>query len=287
MIGNGRMAEASSGERGRRLYEFGRTTVMASRSDPRFSYCLFVPEHLADGGPSPDIVVAMHGTARTFMAYRDALAPFGRWNHCIVVCPLFPVGVLGDDNRSGFKYIAEADIRYDLALLQIVDEVRERYAVEEQRFAIFGYSGGAHFAHRLFLLHPTRLWAASVGAPGSVTLLDEDRDWWVGVRDVQARFGVRLDIDAMRKVPVQVVVGAADLETWEINHSEGGRYWMPGANDAGATRPERARALTRSFADRGISVQLDVVPNMAHDGMRAIPVAERFLKETLNRRRST
>lgn len=273
-------------DRGRRLYEYGKTTVMASRADARFSYCLYVPEGLADGGPPADIVVAMHGTGRTFTAYRDGFAAFGRWNHCIVVCPLFPVGVLGDGNRSGFKYIAEGELRYDELLLAIVDEVRDRYGVEERRFALFGYSGGGHFAHRFFMLRPQRLWAVSVGAPGSVTLLDDQRDWWVGVRDVEARFGLDLDLAAMRQVPVQVVVGAADLETWEITHHEGGRYWMPGANDAGSTRPERAQALARSLRAHGVEVRLDIVPNMAHDGLRAVPRAEAFLKHVLERRRS-
>ncbi|MDB5359229.1 MAG: hydrolase [Rhodospirillales bacterium] len=52
------------------------------------------------------------------------------------------------------------------------------------------------------MLHPDRLWAASIGAPGSVTLLDLTRDWWVGTRDVQARFGIAVDPDTMAKVQV-------------------------------------------------------------------------------------
>jgi pimeloyl-ACP methyl ester carboxylesterase len=274
-------------DRGRKYYEFERTTVTACHSDPRFSYCLYVPERLIHDTAGVDIVVAMHGTGRTFVAYRDAFSAFGRWNDCIIVCPLFPVGVLGDGNRSGFKYIVEGDIRYDRVLLSIVDEVRARYGIEEARFGLFGYSGGAHFAHRMLLLHPRRLWAVSVGAPGSVTRLDQGKDWWVGVRDLEAKFGIQLDLDAMRQVPAQIVVGAADLESWEITHQEGGRYWMPGANDAGATRPERARALASSLESHGIRVRLDIVPNMAHDGLRAIPVAETFLKEALDRKRAT
>ena len=36
-----------------------------------------------------------------------------------------------------------------------------------QRFALFGYSGGGHFVHRFFMLHPQRLWALSIGAPAA------------------------------------------------------------------------------------------------------------------------
>ena len=273
-----------SRDRGRQIYDLGHTTAFASKSDPRFSYCLYVPPRV--DGAAPDLMVAMHGTGRAFMAYRDAFADFGRWNNCIVLCPLFPVGVRGDGNRDGFKYIEEAGIRYDEVLLSIVAEVGERYGIDVSRFALFGYSGGGHFAHRFFLFQPKRLWAVSVGAPGSVTLLDPARDWWVGVHDVRERFGVDLDIEAMKAVPVQLVVGAADLETWEITHREGGRNWMPGANDAGRTRPERLDALRRSFEAAGIQVRLDLVPNVPHDGNKVVGSVEDFFAEILKRRRA-
>jgi predicted esterase len=228
----------------------------------------------------------MHGTGRSFIEYRNAFAAFARWHNCIVLAPLFPVGVLGDDNRSGFKYIAEGDIRYDTVLLDIVAEVEARYGVAFAQFALFGYSGGGHFAHRFLYLHPARLWAVSIGAAGSVTLPDASRDWWVGIRDLEARFGIAFDAGAVARVPIQVVVGAADLETWEITHREGGRYWMPGANDAGRTRPERAKTLANALEALGARVRFDLIPNMAHDGMKAIGTVESFVADVLAARRS-
>jgi pimeloyl-ACP methyl ester carboxylesterase len=188
---------------------------------------------------------------------------------------------MGDDNRDGFKYMREGDIRYDQVLLAMAAEVEQRYAVEFPRFALFGYSGGGHFAHRFLMLHPSRLWACSIGAPGSVTLLDPTQDWWVGTRDMAAQFGSAADVEAMRKVSVQMIVGAADLETWEITHKPGGRHFMPDANHAGATRPERLDSLRRSFEAEGIPVQFDLVPNMAHDGLKAVPRVEAFLAKVL------
>jgi poly(3-hydroxybutyrate) depolymerase len=277
--------EAGKGDRGRQIYDLGHTTVFASRQDPRFSYCLYVPPTLQQDDP-PDLVVAMHGTGRAFTSYRDAFADFGRWNNCIILCPLFPVGVLGDGNRDGFKYMQEADIRYDRVLLSIVEEVGEHYGIDVGRFALFGYSGGGHFAHRFLMFHPERLWAASIGAPGSVTLLDPSRDWWVGIRNVKERFGIEIDPAAMARVPVQMIVGAADLETWEITHREGGRNWMPGANDAGRTRPERLDSLRRSFEAQGIKVRFDLVPNVPHDGNRVVEHVESFFAEVLKDRRA-
>ncbi|MEF2070697.1 alpha/beta hydrolase [Consotaella sp. CSK11QG-6] len=269
--------------RGKRLYDTGATTIRACEADPRFSYCLYVPPEIDD---TTEMVVVMHGTGRSFVAYRDAFAEFGRWNNCIVLAPLFPVGVLGDGNRDGFKYMVEGDIRYDEILLAMVGEIGDRYKRAFDRFALFGYSGGGHFCHRFLILHPDRLWAASIGAPGSVTRLDADRSWWTGVGDLESRFGVEFRPSAMAAVPVQMVVGAADTETWEITHKPGGRHWMEGANDAGATRPERLRALQASFEAVGIAVRFDLIPNMAHDGMRCLDAVKTFFGDVLADRRN-
>jgi pimeloyl-ACP methyl ester carboxylesterase len=271
--------------RNRAQFDFDRTTIFASKADPRFAYCLYVPPISPDGTP-PELIVAMHGTGRSFTDYRDAFAEFGRWNNCIILAPLFPVGVLGDGNRDGFKYLREGGIRYDRVLIDMVAEVGERYGLGFDRFALFGYSGGGHFTHRFLMLHPDRLWAASIGAPGSVTLLDPTRDWWVGTRNVAALFGTAIDPAALARVPVQMVVGAADLETWEITHREGGRHWMPDANHAGRTRPERLASLKSSFEAAGVAVRFDQVPNMAHDGMQAVPLVQTFLAEMLKHRRA-
>ena len=274
-------AAADAARRGRAMYDLGSTPIFASCSDPRFGYCLYVPPDIAEAETAPELIVAMHGTGRSFVEYRNAFAEFGRWNRCVILAPLFPIGVQGDGNRDGFKYMVEGDIRYDRVLLDMVAEVGAKYGRRFDRFALFGYSGGGHFAHRFLMLHPDRLWAVSIGAPGSVTLLDPTRDWWVGTRDVEARFGVAVDPAAMAKVAVQMVVGSADIETWEITHREGGRHWMPGANDAGRTRPERLASLCHSFEAAGISVRFDLVAGMAHDGLRAVETVKGFFADTL------
>jgi dienelactone hydrolase len=167
----------------------------------------------------------------------------------------------------------------------MVREVAEKYDQDWSRFAVFGFSGGGHFAHRFAILHPEKLWAASIGASGSVTLLDADRDWWVGIRDVRERFGIDFDAAALAKVPVQMVVGDADLETWEITHKPGGTYWMEGANDAGATRPERLKSLAASFEKAGVSVRFDLVPGVSHDRIKVLDRVKDFLAGVLRAKR--
>lgn len=276
---------AIDADRARAMYDLGHGIVFASRKDPRFSYTTYVPPHIAEARHPMELVVVMHGTGRSFVEYRDAFAEFARWNDCIVLCPLFPAGVLGDGNRDGFKYMKEGDIRYDHVLLDMVAEVEEKFSCDFSRFSLFGFSGGGHFANRFSILHPERLWAVSIGAPGSVTLLDPEKDFWVGIRDLKARFGKDLNLEALRKVAVHMVVGKADLETWEITHREGGRHYMPGCNDAGRTRPERLATLRRSFEAAGVDVQLDIVDNVPHDGLKCVDVVQDFLAKTLRSRR--
>ena len=271
----------------------GRCTTSARRrcsprkADPRFHYCLYVPPVVGDGA-KVDLLVAVHGTGRTsFLDFRDGFAEFGRWNNCAILCPIFPIGVRGDDARSGYKYMIEGDIRYDQVLLAMVEEVAAKYQQDWSRFAIFGFSGGGHFAHRFAILHPRKLWAASIGAPGSVTLLDPDARL-VGRRaqprgDASASPSIR---QAIAEIPVQMIVGEADLETWEITHREGGTYWMHGANDAGRTRPERLGALRDSFEKAGVNVRFDLLPGVSHDRMKTLGNVQDFLAGVLAQRRS-
>ncbi|AHG66134.1 hypothetical protein [Advenella mimigardefordensis] len=273
--------------RGEDMYDLGHTTIFSCRDDPRFSFCMYVPRSVHNAESAPELVVAVHGTGRTITEYRDAFSHFARWNNCVVLCPLFPVGVLGDDNRNGYKYIREGDIRYDLVLLSLVEQINQRYGFKFKDFGLFGFSGGGHFTHRFTILHPSRVWAASVGAPGSVTLLNPEQDWWVGTRNVAELFNIEIDVDSLARVPVQMIVGDADIETWEITHKPGGRHWMDGANDAGQTRPERLDTLRRSFEAAGVNVQFDVVPGVSHRWEDCIDRITGFFADILEQRRAS
>jgi poly(3-hydroxybutyrate) depolymerase len=258
-------------------YDLGRTTVYAATQDPRFSYCLYVPPEFQASRVPPELVVVMHGSARTFTDFRDQFGDFGAAHNVLILCPLFPVSVRGDGNADGYKYISESGIRYDEVLVSIVDEVSDRYGVAFNRFSMFGFSGGAQFTNRFLLLRPERLWAASLCAPGSVTLLSDKDDWWVGTRDLESRFGRALNNNALSRVPVQMLVGSADLDTGEITHRVGGRYWMPGANKAGRSRPERLETLRASLVEAGIHVTHEVLDGVGHDPVPMIGRAKQFL----------
>ncbi|WP_417824020.1 hypothetical protein [Thalassospira lucentensis] len=280
------LGTSGAAARARAVYDYGETAIFASKADPRFHMLLYVPPAAADGR-KVDLLVAVHGTGRTSaIEFRDGFAEFGLYHDCAILCPIFPMNVRGDGARSGYKYMIEGDIRYDEIVLSMVAEMAEKYQQDWSRFAMFGFSGGGHFTHRFAILRPENLWAACIGAPGSVTLLDPDRDWWVGVRDLQEKFGRPFDAEALARVPVQMVVGSVDLENWEIMHEPGSKYWMEGANDAGNTRPERLRSLKASFESAGVNVTFEEVPGVAHDRLKVLGHVKAFLAERLKEMRA-
>lgn len=263
-------------------YDFGLTTVYACAADPRFSWCAYVPrDYAADGTDRYRLLVAVHGTGRFVHLYRDLLVDYAERAQSIVLTPLFPAGITGPGDLSSYKMLRPCGIRYDRILLSMVDEVAARYRLAGDRFTLFGFSGGGHFTHRFLYLHPRRLEAASIGAPGVVTLLDGEHDFWVGVQDFESVFGQPLDLEAMRRVPVQMVIGGDDTDTWEITIDRDNPLWMPGADKAGRNRQDRMHALKASFEAAGIAVRHDVVPGVAHRVERLVPAVEDFLTEAV------
>lgn len=264
-------------------YDLGATPFFASRADPRVSYCLFVPRDRAPRRGMP-VAVAVHGTGRGAESYRNALAGWAGRAGCLVVAPLFPAGLEGPYEIESYKLIDER-FRSDTILLSILDEVAERWGAVTDQVLLHGFSGGGHFAHRFLYLHPDRLLAVSIGAPGMVTRLDSASPWWLGTADIEERFGVRLDLDEIRRVHVQMVIGANDTETWEITLSPDNPHWLPDCNAAGPTRLARMESLKASFERHGIAVRHDVVPAVAHEGMKLIDTVTAFFDDVLRKPR--
>jgi len=266
------------------------TPFRASRLDPRLLYTLYVPKDYDEYGEMTYwLTVVVHGTERSAVDYRDRYAKFAEEQGSIVLAPLFAANTQGSNDLENYKLIDYQGTRYDLVLLSMIDEVAAKYRLRSHRFLLFGFSGGGHFAHRFFYLHPHRLLGVSIGAPGVVTLLDDRKDWWIGVRDVYRRFGVKVNLPAMRRVPVQMVIGSEDKEAWDLPINAGSPYWMgkdiAGAdfNSAGKTRLERMVSLKQSFEHAGISVRHDVVPGAAHESEALDTRVQDFFRQALQR----
>lgn len=265
-------------------YDIGATPYFASRMDQRLSYCLYVPRSYDPHGTEKyHLAVIVHGTARWAETYRNDFADFAEAHGTIILAPLFSAGMTAPRELSSYKFMRRGGISYDLVLLDMVSEVAERYRLRSKRFLLHGFSGGGHFAHRFLYLHPESLLGVSIGAPGIVTLLDFDHDYWVGVRNFNSVFGKEIDLEAMRRTAVHMVIGANDTETWEIRLTRKDSLWMEGAERlAEANRLDRMAALRESLEMHGIEVRQDIVAGAGHDGRLMLDPVRRWFESVLN-----
>lgn len=263
------------------FYERGATTMFACQYDQRFSFCAYVPKgYKEDEGGDYPLAVVVHGTARTAQQYRDEFADFAEATNTIILAPLFPAGIVAPWEVSSYKYIKSNGIRFDHILLAMIDELSEKVRIRKDRFLLFGFSGGGHFAHRFYYLHPDRLLGVSIGAPGIITFIDSSKPWYVGTGDFEEQFGSAMPLDEMRCVPVQMVIGSEDVETWEINDKKSSQ-WMEGTDAYGQTRLERLGALRDNYEREGITVRFDVVPGVAHEGFKVLAKVKDFFVNVL------
>lgn len=248
------------------FYRRGRTPIFASRMDQRFSWCCYIPDGYDPAGDRVHpLAVLVHGSLRDADILRDEFIDFAEAHQCVLLAPLFPAGIDDAEDLHNYKHIAYHGIRYDLLVLDMIEELAGRYRVAKEKVLMHGFSGGAQFAHRFFYLHPGRLRAVSVGAPGTVTLPDQ-RSWWVGVKGMEEIFGRPLDVAAMRDVAVQLVIGDQDIETWDVTVAPQSPFWMEGINDSGEMRVDRLRSLEKGLRTIGVDPRFDTVPGVSHDG---------------------
>ncbi|MFC0106313.1 hypothetical protein [Kibdelosporangium aridum] len=86
----------------------------------------------------------------------------------------------------------------------------------------------------------------------------------------------------MRRVPVHMVVGSEDTDTFEINNP-GESNWMNGCEKTGRTRVERLDTLRRNFESNGIKVTFDVVDGAGHSGSAVLPAVQEFFGSLIGR----
>ncbi len=246
--------------------------------DRRFSLSLYVPESTPQKSASR-LLVLVHGTSRVDWM-RHCFREFSERTGTVLMAPLFPVGASDAHDVHGYKWIDTHGVRYDLLLLDMIDQAAATWAFAKDKFALFGFSGGGQFAHRFLYLHPKRLSALSICAPGNVTLPDPKRPWPAGVKGLEERFGISFDSEAVHAVPTHMAIGDADTETWEIAKSPDDPVYISRVNDLQTNRIARLQRLRDELRDRGSATLLDFVEGAAHDGPNVVPAVIRWMENS-------
>ncbi|KIV81814.1 hypothetical protein PV11_03968 [Exophiala sideris] len=297
----------------------GKIPFRTSRSNPSVCYTLYIPPHAynPDPGRASDenpaynlpqlpLIVNIHGTGRNAESCRDRLIDFADKEHVAVLAPLFPADSDGPFGLDSYMLLRAKGLSSDLVLLDILDEIGSIWpGISTQKIFLTGFSGGGQLALRFLYIHAARVQAISIGAPGRVTFLN-DQEWPKGVGNVESVFGVgtRVDIEKIRVTPIQLVVGSED------NSIHGGdEFWAfvqdmktkmaktaktnpqavqdPGPETLGAGRLDTLTKLRDSFQNHGINATLDIVPDMAHESIKALPMVLNFLQPQIGKFRRT
>lgn len=282
----------------------GSVPFIASQYDQRASYCMYIPEshyqlpnsstQTSEQSHKLPLIVNIHGSLRRAEHIRDSLIPLADSIGAAVLAPLFPAGIDDPNDSHNYKFLRYNDIRYDLILLSMVDEVAARWlGIETGKFYMAGFSGGGQFVSRFFLLHPERLQGVSIGAPGMVTRLNRSLKWPEGLDDVEEQFGgLSVDIDALKTVNhVQLVVGENDTKTpgdglleWAAEQRKKHKEFT-GEDPAWASslpvRTEALAGLRDELVTVGVNVRFDIVPSAGHDSQKIFPTVVEFLRNVI------
>lgn len=262
-------------------FERKKTTHFACQYDPRFSYSLYIPENYSDNQKNLcSLSVIVHGSMRNAQQYRDAFIDYAEKTNSIILAPLFPGGITSPWESDSYKFVRVDGIHFDEILLAMIDEVAERFKVNSKKFLLHGFSGGGQFSHRFYYLHPNRLLGVSIGAPGNVTLLDTSKPWYIGIGGLEENQQTNVSLSELRRVPVLLVIGKEDTETWMINDNSA-PYWQDEFKNTGNTRIERLQSLRESYEKNGILVQYEEIDGVSHEAFKVLPTVKNFFERVL------
>lgn len=234
------------------------------RCDPRFSYAECCP-----AGTLRGVLVVVHDSERKFLDCVHGFADFAARHGLVIVAPLFPPNVLGDEDEDGYKFLIHPGVRYDRLLLEMVREVQMARGLAESRFYLHGYSGGAQFVHRFALLHAQQLRAVSVASPGEVTLADETVGWWGGVGDTAEIFGGPVQWAAVGSLDWHLAVGDRDIDTAQLLEQPPSACWADDRSRLRSNRQDRLKTLWASLMQRGARVHFELLAGVEHhDGQQ-------------------
>jgi poly(3-hydroxybutyrate) depolymerase len=269
----------------------GHVPQMALQSDPRISYSLYIPpEPYKLLAASPDdgstkqlpLLVNIHGTRRNLSAIYGDLKTFADSIPCAILQPLFPAGIEGPNDLDSYKKLRSKSLSSDLVLLSILDEVGTRWPhIDTKKIFLMGFSGGGQFTQRFLYIYPGRLSAVSIGAPGKVTLLDDQSSWPKGVKNVQHVFDRPVDLSLFKTVDIHMVVGSKDtgghggneFKKWqeEMKNLDAALTTNIDASETGQGRLGTLQNIQRLWKEQGIDAHLDIVDGIGHsaDGVRS------------------
>jgi len=238
------------------------------------------PVHLA---PDRPVVFVMHGVKRNADEYRDQWHDLAIENDFLLVVPEFSERDfpgperynLGNVIGENGSVIPEPEWTYSV-IDAIFDDVRSRFGVTTDRYALYGHSAGAQFVQRFIFHVPgarlSRIVAANAG--------------WYLMPDFDVAFpyglgGSVVDRDRLVRglqLPVTILLGTADTETDQPNLRRTPEAMLQGPHRLARGQTFYAAAKTAAL-ELGVpfSWRLELVDGAEHDNRVMAAAAIPFL----------
>lgn len=236
---------------------------------PLRQFFLYRPETEIPGAP---IVVSVHGIARNAAAHTYRLMEQAERYGVAVLSPLFEKQDYGQYQQLED---AKTGVRSDLALLDMIAAAERLSSADGARILLFGFSGGAQFAHRFAMAHPDRVLSAVLAAAGWYTLPDPESRYPYGLDAEAVGSALRFNLAAIAQVQFHVMVGQLDVE-----RDSSLRRSKRLDRTQGRTRVERASTWVTAmsqlpFAEHGRAPpELLMLPKVGHSFVESVERAD-------------
>ena len=201
------------------------------RSGAALSGLVRLPNEAATGW-----LVSVHGISRRARQHAELMAPVAEELGLALAAPRFSEARFPRYQRLAAEGPGGAP---DLTLLRWLDQLAADTGISADRIVLVGFSGGAQFAHRFALRHPTRVRGYVSVAAGWYT-------WPTGTRRFPhgAAGNPPADLRSWLSIPCRVLVGERD-DVVDAATRQAPRLTLR----QGATRLQRACAWTMAMND--------------------------------------
>lgn len=197
-------------------------------------------------------LVVVHGISRNAVELALRFGNLAQLTGTPVIAPLFERGTYGMYQQVRDPAGAMPS---DEALSEMLADAAQRFGLDTSRVDLFGFSGGAQFAHRHAMLHPARVRTCVAAAAGWYTMPDRAAAWPLGLADAP----LAVDCAALRRVRFEVIVGALDRQ-----QDKALRRLAEIDAAQGVHRLQRARRWHRAMRKSRVPGSLTVIPGLSH-----------------------
>lgn len=165
--------------------------------------------------------------------------------------------------------------RLDLQLIAMIDDALNRLEKDglkfDRRILINGFSASGMFANRFTFMHPDRVKAAVIGSPGGWPIAPADEfkknklRYPIGIADLKAVAGRKLDLKKLRAVPIFVFLGDGDDNDSVVfgdSYDEEDKQLI--FSLLGKTPVERWDAARTMYREAGLNAEFKLYPGVKH-----------------------